>query len=140
MFCVSLTDGIYREVLKSVTFSTEKEAEAAFAFACSLDNTLPFDVEMKSFNIDTKNRQTSMWTSLRFRKYFDNDYMRDIFNSTCIQARSKMYLQSKAVENNEKPYGTVSDWIRDNYTYEELPLKQRSEIAEAVCYYYGITI
>jgi len=139
-FSVRLTDGIYREVLKSMRFYSEKEAEAAFIFACSLDDSLPFDIELSSFNLDTKTNQTSMWDSLRFRKYFDNATAREVFKSICGYAQSKVHLQAKALENNEKPYGTVCDWIKDDFSYERLSLKVQSDIAEAVCNFYGISI
>lgn len=140
MYCVSLTEGIYREVLKSMSFSTEKEAAAAFVYACSLDDSLPFDIELKSYVKDTKTNQTCLWDSLRFRKYFDKANARMVFNHLCGYAQSRIHLQAKALENNEKPYGTVCDWIKDDFSYEELSLSEQSEIAEAVCNYYGITI
>lgn len=139
-YCVSLTDGIYREPLKSMNFATEKEADAAFVFACSLDNSLPFDVELKTYILETKTNQYSKMESLRFRKYFENASERGVFNALCRYAFSRIHLQSKALQNNEKPYGTVCDWIKDDFGYEHLTLKQRHEIAEAVCNYYGITI
>lgn len=139
-FSVCLTDGKYRECLKSMRFYSEKEAEAAFNFACSLGNSLPFDIELKSYNLDTKTNQTTMWDSLRFRKYFDSEKEREIFDSLCRYAVSKLYLQGKAIQNNEKPYGTVCDWIKDEFYYEELSLSAQSQIAEAVCNYYGISI
>lgn len=139
-YSVQITEGVSRSFKHSMKFSSEKEANAAFIYVCGLQEMFPHDVQLCSYNLDTKTNRTTMWTTLRYRKYFEQKNEREAFNMLCSFATSKMYLTQKALENNEKPYGTVCDWMADNFTYEDLPLKVQSDISKAVCEFYGIEV
>ena len=139
-YSVRVTEGIYRNVVHSMSFPEVEEAEAAFSFVCSLDDSFPMDVELASYNYDEKTKTTSMWACMRFRKFFTERNERRIFEELCRQVHSEEWLLYQAQKNEEKPYGTVCDLIKDQYTYEQLSLEKQSKIAEAVCNFYGIAV
>lgn len=139
-YSVRITEGIYKNPIHAMSFSKEELAEAAFSFVCSLGGAFPMDVEIASYNFDEKTKTTSMWDCLRFRKFFTDRNERRIFEELCRQVHSEEWLLYQAQKNDEKPYGTVCDLIKDQYEYEKLSLEKQGEIAEAVCNYYGIVV